>query len=77
VAPNWKHLASLTADDLQIALLAEVDAMIAEVADTRIGYTATGMALISLWSTLRMHRQVPRHHDAILQFALAMVAYLD
>jgi hypothetical protein len=25
MAPNWKHLASLTADDLQIALLAEVD----------------------------------------------------
>jgi hypothetical protein len=27
MAPNWKHLASLTADDLQIALLAEVDAI--------------------------------------------------
>jgi hypothetical protein len=30
MAPNRKHLASLTADDLQIALLAEVDAYFGE-----------------------------------------------
>jgi len=50
--------------------------LIALIPDTRIGYTATIMALISLWSTLRLHRHMPRHDDAVLQFALAMVAYL-
>ena len=50
--------------------------LIALIPNTRLGYTATVMALIGLWSTLRLHRHVPRHDDALLQFALAMAAYL-
>jgi hypothetical protein len=50
--------------------------LIALIPHTDIGYTATVMALISLWSTLRLHRDVPRYDHAVLQLTLAMVAYL-
>jgi hypothetical protein len=46
------------------------------IPDTRIGYPATVMALISLWGTLRLHRNVPRHDAALFQLVLALVAYL-
>ena len=50
--------------------------LIALIPDTRLGYTATVMALISLWSTLRLHRRLPRHDAHVLQLALALAAYL-
>lgn len=50
--------------------------LIALVPGTRLGYTATVMALISLWSTLHLHRQVPRHEVNAVQLVLALVAYL-
>ena len=50
--------------------------LIALIPDTRLGYTATVMALISLWSTLRLHGQVPRQDARVPQLALAMAAYL-
>ena len=50
--------------------------LIALIPNTRLGYTATIMALISLWSTLRLHGQVPRRDAHVLQLSLALVANL-
>jgi hypothetical protein len=50
--------------------------LIACIPDTRLGYPAVVMALTSVWGTLRMHREIPRHDDRLLQFGLALLAYL-
>jgi hypothetical protein len=50
--------------------------LIACIPDTRLGYPAAVMALISLWGTLRMQREMPHHDDRLLQFVLALVTYL-
>jgi hypothetical protein len=50
--------------------------LIALIPHTSLGYTATTMALISLYSTWRTHHQLSRHEAAVLQLVLAVVAYV-
>ena len=50
--------------------------LIALIPKTSLGYTATTMALISLYSTWRLHHQLSRHEAAVLQIVLALLAYL-
>ena len=47
--------------------------LIACIPGTRLGYPAGVMALISLWGTLRMQREMPRHDDRLLQLILASI----
>lgn len=51
-------------------------ALVACIPHTRLGYPAVVMALTSLWGTVRMHREIPRHDDRLLQFILALLTYL-
>ena len=50
--------------------------LIALIPNTSLGYTATVMALSSLYSTWRLHHQLSRHETAALQIVLALLAYL-
>jgi hypothetical protein len=50
--------------------------LIALIPHTSLGFTAATMALISLYSTWRLHHQLSRHETELLQIVLALVAYL-
>jgi hypothetical protein len=50
--------------------------LIALIPHTSLGYTAVFMALISLYSTFRLHRGLGKGDLAVLQLALALAAYL-
>jgi hypothetical protein len=50
--------------------------LIALIPHTNLGYTATTMALISLYSTWRTHHELSRHEAAVLQLVLAVLAYV-
>jgi len=50
--------------------------LIALIPNTSLGYTATIMALISLYSTWRLHHELARHEAALLQIVLALLAFL-
>jgi hypothetical protein len=50
--------------------------LIALIPGTSLGYTATTMALLSLYGTWRLHHQLARHETALLQIVLALLAYL-
>jgi hypothetical protein len=49
---------------------------IALIPNTSLGYPAATMALVSLYTTGRLHRNLARHEAAVLQIVLALVAYL-
>jgi hypothetical protein len=50
--------------------------LIALIPKTSLGFTAATMALLSLYSTWRLHHQLSRHETAALQIVLALLAYL-
>jgi hypothetical protein len=50
--------------------------LIALIPHTSLGFTAAAMALISLYSTWRLHHELARHEAAVLQIVLALLAYL-
>ena len=50
--------------------------LIALVPHTSLGFTAATMALISLYSTWRLHHELARHEAAVVQIVLALLAYL-
>src|ERR1700677_1167349 len=50
--------------------------IIALIPSTSLGYPAAIMALVSIYSTLRLHRQLGKRETAWLQLVLAMIAYL-
>ena len=50
--------------------------LIALIPRTSLGYTAAIMALLSLYSTWRLHHDLARHEAAVLQIGLALLAYL-
>jgi len=50
--------------------------LIALIPRTSLGYTAAIMALLSLYSTWRLHHELARHEAAVLQIGLALLAYL-
>lgn len=50
--------------------------LIALIPETNVGYTAVILALISLYSTFRLHRGLGRGETATYQLILAVAAYL-
>ena len=50
--------------------------LIALIPSTNLGYTAVVMALISLYSTFRLHRGLSKGESAGAQLTLALAAYL-
>ena len=44
--------------------------LIALIPNTSLGYTASIMALLSLYSTWRLHHELARHEAAVLQICL-------
>jgi hypothetical protein len=50
--------------------------LLALIPDTNLGYPAIVMALISLYSTFRLHRGLGQGEPAVLQLTLAVAAYL-
>jgi hypothetical protein len=48
---------------------------IALIPHTSLGYTAAVMAVLSLYSTLRLHLGLARHESAVLQLVLAVAAF--
>lgn len=50
--------------------------LIALIPGTELGYTAVIMALISLYSTFRLHRGLGKDESAVMLLALALAAYL-
>jgi hypothetical protein len=50
--------------------------LIALIPSTNLGYPAAIMALISLYSTFRLHRGLGKGESAVAQLALALAAYL-
>ena len=51
--------------------------LIALIPSTSLGYPAAIMALVSLYSTWRLHQGLARHDVAVLQLVLALVAYFS
>jgi hypothetical protein len=50
--------------------------LIALIPSTIVGYPAAIMALVSLYSTWRLHKGLARREAAVLQLVLALVAYV-
>jgi hypothetical protein len=50
--------------------------LIALIPFTSLGYTAVGMAVLSLSMTFRMHRELDRREAGVTQLVAALVAYL-
>jgi len=50
--------------------------LIALIPSTNLGYTAVIMALISLYSTFRLHRGLGKGESAVALFILALTTYL-
>jgi hypothetical protein len=50
--------------------------LIALIPGTNLGYSAVALALISLYSTFRLHRGLGKGESAAFQLALALAAYL-
>ena len=50
--------------------------LIATIPSTNLGYTAVVMALVSLYSTFRLHRGLGKGESAGAQLTLAVAAYL-
>ena len=50
--------------------------LIALIPGTNLGYTAVIMALISLYSTFRLHRGLGKGESAVMLLVLALAAYL-
>jgi hypothetical protein len=50
--------------------------LIALIPDTNLGFTAAVMAVISIFSTLRLHRGLGKGESAVSQLSLALAAFV-